>query len=160
MRRPHLASSSASLAATALLLLALTGCGDDPSEPAETGTAESPSPSATTSQEPSPSPSAEPDESEQPEQPGQGSEGVSVDVTVQGDQVSPNAEVLEVEVGEPITLQITSDRPGELHIHSSPEQYVEFGSGRTTERFTVDRPGSVEVEEHDSGAQILRVLAQ
>jgi hypothetical protein len=155
MRRPHLASTSASITASAVLLLALAGCGDDTSDAARTGTSESPSPSATTSQEPSPSASAKP----RPK-PKQEPDEVSVDVTVQGDQVSPNAEVLEVEVGEPITLQITSDRPGELHIHSSPEQYVEFGAGRTTERFTVERPGSVEVEEHDSGAQILRVLAQ
>jgi hypothetical protein len=122
-------------------------------DPTESGTSESPSPSATTSQEPSasskprPKPAASPDE-------------LSVDVTVQGDQVSPNAQVLEVEVGEPITLEITSDRPGELHIHSSPEQYVEFGPGRSTERFTIERPGSVEVEEHESGAQVLRVLAE
>jgi hypothetical protein len=155
MRRPHLARSPATIAASAVLLLTLSGCGDDPAEPTEAGTSESPSPSATTSQEPSPSTSPKP----RPK-PAESADELSVDVTVQGDQVSPNAEVLEVEVGEPITLQITSDRPGELHIHSSPEQYVQFGPGRSTERFTVERPGSVEVEEHESGAQILRVLAQ
>jgi glucose/arabinose dehydrogenase len=155
MRRPHPTRSSARIAASALVLLALTGCGQESADPAEPETSSSPDPTTTTSQEPSPSTSAKPRAKRE-----QSPDEVRVEVTVQGDVVSPNAEVLEVEVGEPITLAITSDRPGELHIHSSPEQYVEFPAGRTTESFAVERPGSVEVEEHESGAQILRVLAQ
>jgi hypothetical protein len=148
MRRPHPALTVASTA----LLLVLSGCGDEAPGAAEADTGESPSPSATT-EKPKPSKSAKPEPEPTPESP-------TVEVTVSGDQVSPNAEVVELEVGERLTLDITSDRPGELHVHTSPDQYIDFGAGRSTKSFSVERPGSVEVEEHDSGAQVLRLLVQ
>ena len=81
-------------------------------------------------------------------------------MTVQGDQVSPQAEVIEADIDKPITLQIQSDRAGEMHVHSSPEQYVEFGPGSTTAEIRFENPGAIDVEEHDSGALVLKILVQ
>ena len=91
--------------------LALSGCGgDDP---------DSTAPAA--SSEHSGHGSSEPDAS--------GAAAATVDVTIEGDEVTPVAQAMEIGVGETVLLNITSDRSGELHVHSSPEQEFEFESG-------------------------------
>lgn len=81
-------------------------------------------------------------------------EEADLTVEVAGDDVSPNAADLEVGVGEPVMVTVRSDRPGELHVHSTPEQYVEFGPGGSSAELTFEIPGTVEVEEHDTGAVV------
>jgi hypothetical protein len=132
--------------------------GTDPGTETSATTSESPSespsadPSATAAEDTTPAevtsePAEEPSESEAPS-------GPSLDITIEGDEVSPNAEELELGTGEPLTLVITSDRAGELHVHSKPEQYVEFEAGTSEHELVVDTPGEVEVEEHDSDAVV------
>ncbi len=75
-------------------------------------------------------------------------------VEIAGDEVSPNAAELEVGVGGSITVTVASDRAGELHVHSTPEQYVGFGAGDTSQELTFQTPGTVEVEDHDTGAVV------
>ena len=50
-------------------------------------------------------------------------------VRIDGPNVQPNAEEIELETGEKLMIEIQSDRAGELHVHSTPEQYVEFEAG-------------------------------
>ena len=52
--------------------------------------------------------------------------------------VTPNGERVEVPVGEPVEL-IAADQPGEIHVHSTPEQEIEYPKG-TTSRARPDRP--------------------
>ena len=72
-----------------------------------------------------------------------------VEVTITGDQVSPMGERVEVKAGAPVTFEITADRAGELHVHSTPEQSLEFEDGTVEREITLDQPGIVEVESHD-----------
>lgn len=72
-------------------------------------------------------------------------------VEIAGDDISPNAAELEVGVGDSITVSVESDRAGELHVHSTPEQYVEFEAGETAQELTFTTPGTVEFEDHDTG---------
>lgn len=92
---------------------------------------------------------------------GSGAAGTSgaktVTVTVKGDQVTPNGERVEVGTGQKVTLDITADRAGELHVHSSPEQEIPFDEGHTTAHVTIDRPGVVEIEEHESDVVVLQL---
>jgi plastocyanin len=81
-----------------------------------------------------------------------------VDVTVDGDTISPTNEQLEIAVGDTVTLHVTADRSGELHVHSSPEQELEFEKGETDLPITLDKPGAVDVEEHASETLVLRIL--
>ena len=81
-----------------------------------------------------------------------------VDVSVDGDTISPTNKQLEVGVGDTVTLRVTADRTGELHVHSSPEQELEFAKGETDLPITLDKPGSVDVEEHASETLVLRIL--
>ncbi|WP_231252727.1 hypothetical protein [Nocardioides furvisabuli] len=57
-------------------------------------------------------------------------------------------------------IEIQSDRAGELHVHSTPEQYVEFDAGRTSAQLVIETPGSVEVEEHDTSAVVALIEAR
>jgi hypothetical protein len=141
------------VAGLALTAVALTACGGESDEPdaAPTG-----SPSATT---PSESPSETPAE-EPSEEPSDEPSGATAKVTIEGGSVKPLAQSVEVGVGEPVTLQVTSDRVGELHVHATPEQYHDIEPGRTNIKLTFDKPGAVDVEEHETGALLLRVLVR
>ena len=74
--------------------------------------------------------------------------GTTVDITIKGDTVTPNGDRVEAEVGKPVTLKIHADKAGEIHVHSTPEQHIDFPSGTSTKKLTIDKPGVVDVEDH------------
>lgn len=84
-------------------------------------------------------------------------EGSDLTITIEGDRVAPSAQPLKASVGEPIRVRIRSDRPGALHVHSVPEQTVEFEAGDTTVDLVVQTPGKVQIEEHASGVAVAQV---
>jgi ABC-type glycerol-3-phosphate transport system substrate-binding protein len=63
-----------------------------------------------------------------------------IDVTIKGGEVTPTNEQLQGKVGDPIVVRVNSDAADELH--------VQF-------QFTVDVPGTVDIELH----QLNRVIA-
>ncbi len=148
--QPHRRLRRSLVAVTATAALALAGCGDD--EPTST----------------TPTPSESPSASESEDKPGRdkkttppaATDEVVVDVSIVGDDVTPVAQSVDLGVGETLLLEVESDRAGELHVHSSPEQTVAFEAGSSKLDLTFDKPGSVDVEEHESGALIVRVLVQ
>ncbi len=74
----------------------------------------------------------------------------TINITFSGDSVTPSGERVEVESGRPIELVVKADEPGEIHVHSDPEQELEYATGTTTLMMApLDRPGVVEVESHD-----------
>jgi hypothetical protein len=77
-----------------------------------------------------------------------GSGGTSVDITIKDGKVTPNGDRVKAKVGEPVTLKIDADTAGEIHVHSTPEQEIEFEKGTSTKRLTIDKPGIVDVEDH------------
>ena len=83
--------------------------------------------------------------------------GVVVDITFDGDTVTPNGERIDAKVGEPITLNIDADAPGELHVHSTPEQEVAYDAGTSTHEVTFDQPGIVDIESHELGNIVVQV---
>ena len=72
----------------------------------------------------------------------------ALDITFAGDTVDPAGTQVKVEAGKPLTLHIVADRPGEIHVHSSPEQELEYDAGTTDKTITLDQPGVVEMESH------------
>ena len=143
MRRTTMGLLGLCLAATAL-----AGCSDDAGTANEPSTGVSETPAASAS--PSTSPST--GETSQPAASGQ-----SVDITFAGTSVEPNGERIDVALGEPLTLNIVADAPGELHVHSTPEQELEYGAGQTQLELTIEEPGVVEVESHDLELTILQL---
>ena len=72
----------------------------------------------------------------------------TIDVAFKGDTVEPQGKAAEIKAGEPLKLHITADQPGEIHVHSSPEQKIEYGAGTTDKTLTIEQPGVVDVESH------------
>ena len=81
----------------------------------------------------------------------------AIEIEIEGDEITPNGELIKVRVGETVRLELESDRRGELHVHATPEQELDFGRGRTSLEVTIDTPGVVDVEEHESGVVILQL---
>lgn len=73
----------------------------------------------------------------------------TIEVTIEGDDVTPNGDRVEVGVGQPVEFVVESDAEGEIHVHSDPEQELTYGRGTTTlPPIEIDKPGIVEVESH------------
>jgi hypothetical protein len=140
------------LAAAVLSLVAMTGC----SSAEEPVTAEEPSAATSTPAEASQSPVETPSSSGSPSASGTPDDD-AIEIEIEGDRIEPNGRRVEVSAGEPITLDIESDRAAELHVHSSPEQMVEVEKGDTTVELVIETPGVVDVEEHDSGIVVLQL---
>ena len=136
--------------ATVLALSACSGGDDESTDGAPEATATAPDDSG--SGAPEESPSTSPPQSASPTE--QAPAGPTIEVRIEGDQVAPNAEELSIDVNETLVWNITSDRAGELHVHSKPEQFVEFGEGTTRAEITIETPGSVEVEDHETSAVV------
>lgn len=140
------------LAAAALAALVLTGCGTDDADgpaAAESPTEASGSPStgsAPASPTPSPTDSATDDDTDD-----------AIEIEIEGDRIEPNGMRVKVGVGEEVRLAVESDRAASLHVHSSPEQTLEVDKGETLLTLTIERPGVVDIEEHDTGLVVVQL---
>jgi hypothetical protein len=81
----------------------------------------------------------------------------TIDITIKGGTVKPSGSQVKVRKGKPVTLHIVADKAGELHVHSSPEQHIEFAAGTTDKTLTLDQPGVVDVEDHDLDKLIVQL---
>lgn len=138
---------STTVAVTCTLVLALAACGsadEDTAPPAEpTDATSSVTLSAATSSAAPASPSTESTDL-----------GPLLTVTIDGDQISPNAEEIDLGTGDKLLVEVQSDRAGELHVHSAPDQFIEFAAGTTNSEIVVNTPGTVEVEDHETSAVV------
>ncbi len=131
--------------------LALGGCASSTGQ-IETGSttssASTPTPTASTSSSPEPT-ATEPD-------------GTTIEVTVAGKQVQPEPTTIAVSPLEEVTLVLTTDRAGELHIHAAePELEIELKPGTDTHTFTAPKqPGVYEVELHDPDLLLFTIKVQ
>lgn len=144
------------LAGAVIAAIALTGCGNNGTEDAATDT-----PSAGDTAAPTPTPT-DAESTVEPEGPSEdssddGGKDDAIEIEIEGDEIAPNGELIKVRVGEAVKLELESDRRGELHVHATPEQELDFGRGRTSLEVTIDTPGVVDVEEHESGVVILQL---
>ncbi|MFZ0140039.1 MAG: hypothetical protein WAL70_03065 [Aeromicrobium sp.] len=122
--------------ATALLLAA---CGGN-----DTGTVSS-----------SPNPSPQESSAAEP------SDDVVVDIAVKDGKVTPQGDRVEMQVGQKVTLHITSDAHETIHVHSEPEHEYEIGEGDDVEKsFTIDTPGQIAVEAHHLGVTIAQLVVR
>lgn len=142
MRARTLLVSSALLAA-----LGLAGCAEKADPDAEA----TPQPTATASDTASGTPSEGTTDEED--------EGQVVPIVVEGGRVTPNGSTVEVDADQPVVLRITADEPGELHIHTSPEQEVAYEAGTSRHEVTLGRPGVYEVESHDLHVVVVKLQA-
>ena len=127
-------------------LLVVTGCGSEEQEAADGSSSDS---SATESKSAEPTPTESPSESASESQaPAKKPQGTTIDITFNGDSVTPDGVRKKVKAGKPVTLRIKADSAGELHVHSSPEQEIAYPAGTSRKRLTIEQPGLVDVESH------------
>lgn len=125
-------------AAATVLALTLSACGDseDPvAAPTPTTSAASADPTPTPTPTPTP-------------------EGTVIELTI-GD-AQPGRRV-KVAVGEKVVLRVIATQAGELHVHSSPEQELDFPAGSTDLTVVFDQPGIVDVEDHGSDTLLVQL---
>jgi ABC-type glycerol-3-phosphate transport system substrate-binding protein len=133
------------LAAGALLLAGCGGGGD--SEDAQSASS---TPSATTV-----SPSDMQNDQAPPDR-------LVIDVTIKGGQVTPTNANLEAKTNEQIVVKVNSDAADELHVHSNPEHTFKIEAKPEAQQFqfSVDVPGTVDIELHQLGKTIATVQVQ
>ncbi len=92
---------------------------------------------------------------------GNGSDDPTViEITFEDGEVTPNGDRVEVGTGQPIELQVTADEPGTIHVHSDPEQELEYDTGDNSFEFEIERPGVIEVESHELEQLIVQLEAR
>lgn len=135
------------LAVLAVAAAVLTGCADGDDSPAAETTAAASSPTdSPTAAEGSPSPDQDSTEDD-----------IAIGIQIEGDRVQPNGMRVKVQAGETVTFDVESDRAAELHVHASPEQVLEVEPGQSTLTLVIDRPGLVDIEEHDTGLVLVQL---
>jgi plastocyanin len=88
-------------------------------------------------------------------------EATTVDIVFKDGKVTPQGKRVKVKVGEPVTLNITSDADEEIHVHSDPEHEYEVSAGEpVTEEFTIETPGQVAVEAHHLDVTIVQLVVE
>lgn len=81
----------------------------------------------------------------------------TVKISITDDDISPLGERIEIPRDVNVPIEITADREGSLHVHSNPEQELDFIDGVTAHDLKIDRPGIVEVELHDPDVVVLQL---
>ena len=81
-------------------------------------------------------------------------------VVLKGAKVTDPNQAITVGVGKTLTLDITADAGGSLHVHSSPEQQVDFAAGHTVKRLVFKVPGVIEIEDHATEQLVAQVKVQ
>jgi hypothetical protein len=84
-----------------------------------------------------------------------------IDIKISGSSINPNGDRMQVAVGQRIEFDVTADAPGEIHVHSSPEQEFEYDKGSSTiDVKPITAPGIITVESHTLDKVILQLQAQ
>jgi len=90
------------------------------------------------------------------------SQPVIVDITIAKGKVTPQAKRVDVKVGQPVLLNVTSDAADEIHVHSDPEHSLEVEPSDQPLKmtFTLQTPGQVAVESHHLGVTIVQLVVK
>jgi hypothetical protein len=83
-------------------------------------------------------------------------------ITFTGSDVTPNGTDIDVKVGQPLEFDVTADKPGEIHVHSSPqEQEFEYKAGSSKFQVKpVPAPTQVVVESHTLDKTLFTLVAR
>lgn len=84
-----------------------------------------------------------------------------VEIAIRDGEVTPQADRVDVKVGQKVTLHVASDIHETIHVHSEPEQEFEVREGDEVEKsFTIDVPGQVAVEAHHLDVTIVQLVVR
>jgi hypothetical protein len=134
---------NSALCGAVIVGLLLSGCTSD----AEPQTA-SPSTAVGSPREPSSPASATPSPVESPSP--SADHALTININIRGGKTVPNGVKINVRVGQQVILDVMSDIDDQIHAHIGGEGYeLPVRAGRPARgSFTIDGPGSFEVESH------------
>ncbi|MFL6156610.1 MAG: hypothetical protein ACJ72D_10980 [Marmoricola sp.] len=69
-------------------------------------------------------------------------------IKLTGDSVSPDGVRVKITKNQPVVLKIDAAKAGELHVHSSPEQHIDFPAGASEVTLSFKQAGVIDVEDH------------
>jgi hypothetical protein len=83
---------------------------------------------------------------------------VTIKITEKDGRIDPSGDTVNVDQGQDITLVVSSDAEDEIHVHSEPEHEFPI-AGRGVQRitFSIDSPGTYEVESHELNVVIVKL---
>jgi plastocyanin len=148
--------------ATALLpalgMLVLAGCGGDSDSGSSTPstTASSSTPATTPSNTPASTPNtSSPSNTADPS--GEQAD-VTINVTVANGKVNPSGATIKAKAGQTILVTAVSDAADEVHIHGYDKE-IELAPGKPASvKFTADMKGTFEIETHESGKLVAKLV--
>lgn len=141
-------------------VLVLAGCGDDsgagasPSSPSTAPTSvpttvATPTSTPTAPKTNTPSNTADPS-GEQAD--------VTINVTVANGKVNPSGANIKVNAGQTVLITAVSDAPDQLHIHGYDKELQLQPGKPASVKFTADMKGTFEVETHESGKLVAKLV--
>jgi hypothetical protein len=136
-------AKGALICAAATFALLLAGCTSsaEPQAAASPKGADSPSASSSPATSPTSSSASSPSAS---------NNTLTIDITIANGKTTPSGKKINVPVGEKVILNVTSDTDDEVHAHiGGPGYELQVKAGTPAKgEFTIDSPGSFEVESH------------
>jgi plastocyanin len=144
----------------ALAVLALAGCGTE--EPGAGGgqssTSASPTPTETPSTVATPTTPTKVSTPSNTADPSGETADVNIDATIAGGKVSPGTQTVKASVGQKVKITVTSDIDDQLHVHGYDKE-VELKPGKPgSVTFTADTKGTFEIETHESGKLLAKLV--
>jgi len=86
------------------------------------------------------------------------SEPVIIEIVEDNGEIMDSGRTVKVGVGEEIQLNVSSDAADTIHVHSDPEHEFEIGADDDESfTFSIDSPGTYEVESHELDVVILKL---
>ena len=156
-------SLPAAVTASAVLAIVLGGCSADPvSTPAPTSLESSASPTPASASPATPAASASPSRGPSTAPTG-GTEATTaadatIAVVIADGTVIPNAEDVQVKQGQTVRVTIRSDVPESIHVHGYDETAEADADKPGEVTFTADVKGVFEIETHESGKLVAKLI--
>jgi ABC-type glycerol-3-phosphate transport system substrate-binding protein len=160
--RSTLTRGTATALLPALALLVLAGCGNE----SDSGASPSTSPSASS---PSSAPTDVPTMTQTPGKPNTSSPSnttdpsgeqadVTINVTVANGKVNPSGTSIKVKAGQTVLVTAVSDAADEVHIHGYDKELPLTPGKPASVKFTADMKGTFEIETHESGKLVAKLV--
>ncbi|WP_329484740.1 cupredoxin domain-containing protein [Kribbella sp. NBC_01484] len=152
-------------AAAALLptlgMLVLAGCGggdsDSGASPSNTPSAPASTPTALPTNTPTPGKPNTSSPSNTADPSGEQAD-VTINVTVANGKVTPSGATIKAKAGQTVLVTAVSDAADEVHIHGYDKELPLTPGKPASVKFTADMKGTFEIETHESGKLVAKLV--